>query len=219
MLGVIKGSMEIPLPGIHSVNRHGDKGNILPHQIGYQELIEGMVKKGVTRIVAIHTVGGISETMTAGTVCVPSDVIDYTTGREQPYTKQDKHVDCSELFSKRMREQILRASPQVPLFVRASGVLAVTNGPRLETPSEVTRMEKDGASLVGMTAMPEAVVAKLLGVEYVSLCVVVNRAAGRAKAGELTHESMKAVRDSVAEKLAKLIYMLVGGLPDTICYN
>jgi len=84
-----------------------------------------------------------------------------------------------------LREKLLSAASSATLRVIDGGVYGCTQGPRLETPAEITRMERDGCDLVGMTGMPEAVLAREVGLDYASIAVVINHAAGR---GDSVHE-------------------------------
>ena len=111
--------------------------------------------------------------------------------------------DFTEPYSRALRERILRAAAAIGERITDGGVYAATQGPRLETAAEITRLERDGADLVGMTGMPEAALARELGLEYAAIAVVANYAAGRGdsqravpldKIGEVLDESMGRVR-------------------------
>ncbi|NNF41270.1 MAG: hypothetical protein HKN64_07805 [Woeseiaceae bacterium] len=110
-------------------------------------------------------------------------LLDYTWGREQTiFDGADavvKHIDFTGLFSGDLRRALLRASQAAGLDCHDGGVYAATQGPRLETAAEINRLERDGADFVGMTAMPEAAIARELGLSYARLALIVNRAAGR----------------------------------------
>jgi purine nucleoside phosphorylase len=115
---------------------------------------------------------------------VPDQLIDYTWGRDHSiYEGVDKleHIDLTNPFSEQLRQEVLKAARRSDLSVHNGGVYAVTQGPRLETAAEVDRLERDGADYVGMTAMPEAALARELGMDYACLSLVVNYAAGRGE--------------------------------------
>lgn len=162
--------------------RHGYGHTIPPHRVNYRANIWALNAEGVRRIVSVASVGGIRKNLHPGTLMVPDQLIDYTWGRAQTYFENElpvTHVDFTRPYDESLRQRILRAASNLGQQITDGGVYAVTQGPRLETAAEVDRLERDGAHVVGMTGMPEAVLARELGVAYASLCVVVNHAAGR----------------------------------------
>lgn len=197
MLGIITGSLRaprdfVPPKSVVIADRHAGPYRRLPHEINYHSLVSGLRSRGATRIVAFHTVGGIHRLNLPGTVVVPSDVIDYTHGRKiEVYPV--RHMDMTHVFDSDLRLEVITALETMSFNLRRGGVMGVTNGPRLETPAEIRRMEADGCDLVGMTAMPEAYVAKQMGIPYCSVALVVNKAAGLATPEELSEEAMKRV--------------------------
>lgn len=179
--------------------RHGGQHNIPPHKVNYRANVWALKQVGVTQILGINAVGGISEMMAPGHFCVPHQIIDYTWGRESTFfddnLEQVTHVDFTEPFSAALRAKLLASTVAVNLALdnRASvidgGVYGCTQGPRLETAAEVKRLERDGCDLVGMTAMPEVVLARELDIDYVMLALSVNWAAGIG-IGEITLEDI-----------------------------
>ncbi|MFN0301700.1 MAG: S-methyl-5'-thioinosine phosphorylase [Burkholderiales bacterium] len=163
--------------------RHGYGHTIAPHEVNYRANIWALRDAGATRIVSVASVGGIRIDFGPGVLVVPHQLIDYTWGRastffegpDQPVT----HIDFTHPYSETVRKALLQAAADCGERVFDSGVYAATQGPRLETAAEINRLERDGADLVGMTAMPEASLARELGLEYGAIAVVVNYAAGR----------------------------------------
>jgi 5'-methylthioinosine phosphorylase len=162
--------------------RHGRPHQIAPHRINYRANIDGLKRLGVRRIVAINAVGGIDSSLHPGCLVVPDQLIDYTWGRGHTFSDNDQspllHVGFAQPFEHRLRSALLIAGRSTGIGVEDGGCMAVTQGPRLETASEIKRLARDGCSMVGMTAMPEAVLAREAGLDYASLCVVANPAAG-----------------------------------------
>ena len=167
--------------------RHGEQAQWPAHRVNYRANIQALADCGVRNIVATGTVGGIAAALRPGVLALPHQLIDYTAGREQsfwtPGEARTAHVDFTEPFSDALRGRLLAAAKHVAPELVPRGVYAVTQGPRLETAAEVDRLERDGADMVGMTAMPEAVLARELDLDYALLAIVVNHAAGRAQAG------------------------------------
>lgn len=163
--------------------RHGDGHTIAPHRINYRANIWALHAQGVREVIAVATVGGICDALGPGALLVPDQVIDYTHGREATFfdgvTQPLQHIDFTRPFHGALRSRLLQASVASGESLRDGGVYGATQGPRLETAAEIERMARDGADIVGMTGMPEAVLAREAGIDYAMLCVVVNAAAGR----------------------------------------
>lgn len=192
--------------------RHGDPHVLLPHQVNYRANMAALKQAGATEIVAVNAVGGIHSAAQSGVVVVPDQIIDYTHGRETTYFDQRNgpvtHVDFSWPFDRALRERLLVVLREANLPRLESGVYGVTQGPRLETAAEIARMERDGCDIVGMTAMPEAVLARELELPYAMLSLVVNPAAGKSHT-EITMAEIEAVihagMGAVCELLATLV--------------
>ena len=163
--------------------RHGSGHNIPPHEVNYRANIYALQKQGVTEIAAIATVGGIHADLLTGVIALPNQIIDYTNGRQNTFYDgvrlPVKHIDFTEQYCSNMRNKWLRAAEIADETIISTGVYATTQGPRLETAAEINRLERDGATMVGMTGMPEAALARELGISYAAICPVANRAAGR----------------------------------------
>jgi len=170
---------------VYVLPRHGDDHTLPPHVVNYRANLQALKEIGTEAIVALNTVGVVSDKREPGQVAVPDQIIDYTWGREQSIYKGDDaefaHIDFTEPFSGTVREALLAAAAVARVDCYDGGVYAATQGPRLETAAEVDRLERDGADYVGMTAMPEAGLARELGIEYACLSLIVNRAAGRGE--------------------------------------
>lgn len=164
--------------------RHGSEHHIPPHRINYRANIHALKETGVTEVIAFAAVGGIATRMRPGDIVVPHQLLDYTWGRESTFFDGSdgvvEHIDFTSPYSGPMRERVLRAAQTAGVNVHDGAVYAVTQGPRLETAAEVDRLERDGADIVGMTALPEAALAREAGLDYATIAVVVNPAAGRS---------------------------------------
>jgi 5'-methylthioinosine phosphorylase len=162
--------------------RHGNPHRIAPHRVNYRANIDVLRRVGATRVVAINAVGGIDPTLQPGALVLPDQLIDYTWGRAHTFSDDADnpvdHVEFAEPFSGPIRELLLQAATDVSVAIHDGGCCAVTQGPRLETAAEIRKLSVDGCTLVGMTSMPEAALAREAGLDYASLCVVANPAAG-----------------------------------------
>jgi purine nucleoside phosphorylase len=193
------------------LTRHGVPGGarILPHAVNYRANVWALRAAGATALIGVNAVGGIAPAAAPGVLVIPDQLIDYTWGRAQTFAGAldlpEVHVEFTGPFDPRLRELMLAAgvSGAVPLV--PDGVYGVTQGPRLETAAEIERLARDGCTVVGMTAMPEAALARELGLPYALCCLVVNRAAGRAPAGQSLHAEIAASLATTQARAAQLL--------------
>lgn len=162
--------------------RHGVPHRIAPHLINYRANIDTLCRLDVRGVVALTTVGGISGHAGAGCIFVPEQIVDYTWGRAHTFSDEAEliHADFAEPLDATLRFALIAAAREAGVEVVEGGVYGCTQGPRFETAAEIERMARDGCDLVGMTAMPEAALARERGLRYALLSLVVNPAAGRA---------------------------------------
>lgn len=197
--------------------RHGDPHTVPPHRINYRANLWALRQLGVQRVIAVNAVGGIREDIATGALVIPDQLVDYTWGREHTYSDGSpqsslEHVDFSYPFDATLREHLLAAARSDSAnVVFDAGVYAATQGPRLETAAEINRLEKDGCDIVGMTAMPEAGLARELDMAYASLCLVVNPAAGRST-GLITMEDIERVIQYGMERIRAVLRASVSTL-------
>lgn len=195
--------------------RHGGGHTIPPHAVNYRANIWALHSVGVCDLLAVATVGGITRNLIPGDIVLPNQILDYTYGRNNTYHDgielPVRHVDFTQPYSQGMRERCLKAATDVGYSLVDGGVYACVQGPRLETAAEIDRYERDGATIVGMTGMPEAVLARELGVSYAAICPVANFAAGRGDSTQsiqfeqvmpLLQQTMDKVRTVIAQYLS-----------------
>jgi len=194
--------------------RHGYGHTIAPHEVNYRANLWALKEEGVGEIVSVASVGGIRKDMAPGVLMVPDQIIDYTWGRRSTYfdgtAAPVTHVDFTEPYTQALRERILAAARACGEPLVVGGTYAATQGPRLESAAEINRLERDGADVVGMTGMPEAALARELGLSYAAIAVSANYAAGR---GESAHaipmERIEAVLDEAMGRVRRIIEQLV----------
>jgi len=194
--------------------RHGRGHTIAPHEINYRANLWALKEQQAAAVVSIATVGGIRSDFRPGTLVLPDQIIDYTWGRRSTYFEGEgatvTHVDFTEPYSDALRKRIATAAAACGETLVDGGVYAATQGPRLESAAEIGRLERDGADMVGMTGMPEAALARELGLEYAAIAVVANHAAGR---GESRHAialgAIEAVLEEAMQRVRRIIEMLV----------
>jgi 5'-deoxy-5'-methylthioadenosine phosphorylase len=190
--------------------RHGEDHSVAPHRINYRANVWALAQAGAGRILAVCSVGGIGPECLPGTLVVPDQIIDYTWGREQTFAEAGDpvtHTDFTMPYSPSLRSQVIDLLEDTDAAFLDGGTYAATQGPRFETAAEISRLARDGCSVVGMTGMPEAVLARELEIAYAAICPVGNLAAGISP----DKLSMEEVVDAVAPAL-DLVPPLVAGL-------
>jgi 5'-deoxy-5'-methylthioadenosine phosphorylase len=190
--------------------RHGHRHTIPPHRVNYRANLWALKHRGVDTILAVASVGAITSRCIPGDLVLPDQLIDYTSGRPSTFFDgEDRavtHVDFTQPYSAELRRHCLRAARAAGLAIHDGGVYGAVSGPRLETAAEIDRMERDGATIVGMTGMPEAVLARELGIAYAAIAVIVNHAAGRGEsATEVSIERIAGVLETAMDKVKTLI--------------
>lgn len=177
--------------------RHGEGHKLPPHAINYRANLRALKDAGVTQVIAIAAVGAIAPWFAPGEVALPDDLIDHTWGREHTFSDGRpgsplEHVEFTHPYTPSLRSALLAAAERAGVPLGRQGVMAVTQGPRLETPAEIRALQRAGADMVGMTGMPEAALARELGLDYACLAVSVNWAAGLSPAGAGIHDEIHA---------------------------
>lgn len=162
--------------------RHGEAHGIAPHAINYRANIAAFKALGIHRVLGINTVGGITAAMAPRSLALPDQLIDYTHGRDSTFGALEggmvQHIEFADPYSSALRAAVVEAARASATSLIDAGCYGATQGPRLETRAEIARLKRDGCDLVGMTGMPEAALAREAGIDYASLCIVANWAAG-----------------------------------------
>ena len=195
--------------------RHGEGHSVPPHQVNYRANLQVLKDLGATRVLALNTVGGITDACGPRVLACPDQLIDYTWGRisticEEPGTEV-LHVDFGDPYTHLLRQQILAAAREAGVELVDGGCYGATQGPRLETRAEIRRMRRDGCDLVGMTGMPEAGLAREMGLEYACLAIVANWAAGCGTDEEITMEEVLANVAAASSGIPALVAALARG--------
>ena len=174
--------------------RHGESHSLPPHRVNYRANLWALHALGARRVIGVNAVGGIRADMGPRTLVVPDQLIDYTHGRITSFCDAEgaevRHIDFSEPYTASLRKDLLDGASKAGIAVIDGGCYGATQGPRLETRAEIARMKRDGCDLVGMTGMPEAALARELGLGYACLALVANFAAGCGDEEEISIEEI-----------------------------
>ncbi|MEW6117833.1 MAG: S-methyl-5'-thioadenosine phosphorylase [Nitrospirota bacterium] len=187
--------------------RHGTSHSFPPHKVNYRANIWGLKSLGVERILSVSAVGGINKALPPGSIVLLDQIIDMTFGaRASTYYEGSKvvHIDFTNPYCSEMRSTIMQGARNIGVPLVEAGTYICVNGPRLETAKEIQFFSMIGADVVGMTAMPEAALARELELCFAGLAVVTNHAAGIAERKLTTTEVVETMKGSLAQLKALL---------------
>jgi len=184
--------------------RHGSPHRFPPHRVNYRANLWALRDAGADRVLAVSAVGGLHTPYGPGALALPDQLIDYSWGREHTYSDSAEapllHVDFTWPYEGPLRRALLAAASRAGIGVIDGGCIGVFQGPRLESAAEIERARRDGCDLAGMTSLPEAGLARELGIDYAGVAVVSNWAAGVA--GE--HISEDAIAETLREPMGRV---------------
>lgn len=196
------------------IPRHKTNHNTPPHMINYRANIWALKELGVKKIIATNSVGSLDLDLGPGTIAIPNDFLDFTKMRNSTfYDNNVVHIDVTHPYCDTVREAIISSGN-----VHDGGVYVCTEGPRFETSAEIRMFQKLGGTVVGMTGLPEAVLARELEMCYSSICLISNYCAGITDK-ELTIEEVFEIMDSRKEDIINLIKTAIPKISfDSDCY-
>ena len=194
--------------------RHGVTHSIPPHRVNYRANIWALHHAGIRRTIAVAAAGGIRADLDSGSIAIPDQIVDYTWSRDHTFFEDDLdhvvHIEFTSPYCERLRTGLLDAARRADVVAADGATYGTTQGPRLESAAEIDRMERDGCDVVGMTGMPEAALAREIGIEYAHCVVVSNRAAGRSSQA-LTIENIRHNLESGMANVRRLLAEFVNG--------
>jgi len=204
--------LEMDGTAVACIARHGLDHRFAPHAVNYRANLWALHDYGIDVCIGLNVVGGISPSLGPTELAVPEQVIDYTWGRESSFggpNGEVVHADLTEPFDPVLRGELAAAVDDCGYRVHG-GTYGVTQGPRLETAAEIDRMARDGCAMVGMTAMPEAALARELGIDYAICAASVNHAAGRSPDGVAIHSQLEESLETAMQRIDAVLRCLFG---------
>jgi 5'-methylthioadenosine phosphorylase len=203
--------------------RHGAGHSVPPHRINYRANIWGLAELGVERIVGTAAVGGLRDDLPPGHCVLVDSFLDFTRGRAGTFFEGDfgpaggptgvAHTDMTEPYCGEMRGLLRRAAESSGIEVASGGCYVCTDGPRFESPAEIRMFRMLGADVVGMTNVPEVVLARELGMCYALVAMVTNYAAGMT-ANRLTHAEVVETMANNVRKIRTMAWKALDLLPE-----
>jgi 5'-methylthioadenosine phosphorylase len=191
------------------VPRHGVGHRFAPHLVPYRANLWALRSAGVRQVVALSAVGSLRVDLPPGSLVVPDQILDRTSGRVHTYTEGEigvSHIAFADPYCPVGRACALAAAGATALSVAEEGTLVVVNGPRFSTRAESQEFQRAGASIIGMTGMPEAALARELALCYTTLTLVTDLDAGVEIGSGVTHAQ---VLEQFAVNLPRLRALLV----------
>ena len=174
-------SVQVSSLGSHElffIQRHGEGSGLPPHKINYRGNIQALAASHVSCIFSVSTVGSMKKQIQPGELVIPDDFMDMTKSRPATFFDDERvHVDMTDPFCPQLRTSLLESCKAARTKYHDKGVYLATEGPRLETAAEIKFFSSD-TDIVGMTLVPEVVLAREKGICFAALCLVCNMAAG-----------------------------------------
>lgn len=208
-IGQIDGREVVFLP------RHGPTHSVPPHRINYRANAYALYEIGVERIIAVNAVGAINRDFKPGDIVIPHDFVDFTKIRPTTYYDEAPvtHIDVSQPYCPEVRRLLIGTVRRLGLRVWEKAVLVCTEGPRFETPAEIEMFRRLGCDIVGMTGVPEVVLARELEICYATVCFVSNMAAGMQE--RLTPGEVSKISEQITPKLEQALIETIKALQTT----
>lgn len=189
--------------------RHGVDHSIPPHKVNYRANMKALSQLGVQKAMAVFTVGSLQPELPPKSLVLLDQFIDFTQGRESTYFDGGDsglaHAEMNKPYCTALRQKALSVSKEINLSLFEKGTYVCTNGPRFETPAEIKMFAGLGGDVVGMTGVPEVVLARELGMHYAAVAISVNWAAGIQENIEIVSEGMEQVRQSVIQLFQEVL--------------
>lgn len=213
------GSVEVSLLSIAGktvafLPRHSEGHSCPPHKINFKANIMALKNLGVNQIISTNAVGSLDLDLGPGSIVLSDDFLDFTVCRDRTfYDDEVVHIDMTEPFCPRLREALMNNSDSVDGKMVNGGTLICTEGPRFETPAEIKMFSIIGGTIVGMTNLPEVVLAREQEMCYASIATVSNYCTSISP-DKLTIDEVFEIMEVKKEELINLLYNTIKYLPE-----
>ena len=197
------------------LQRHGRGHKAPPHKINYKANVWALWSVGAESVLSTSAVGSLNRSMAPGDLVLVDQFIDLTRNRPNTFFDGGEfglvHLDFTEPYCPSLRARIKSVGDKQGIVCHETGCYICVEGPRYETRAEIRAFSKLGADVVGMTNVPEVVLARELGLCYATIAMVTNWAAGLGEQ-KLTHEEVLATMERNAGSLRLVLSTVVPGL-------
>ncbi|MBU7013571.1 MAG: S-methyl-5'-thioadenosine phosphorylase [Theionarchaea archaeon] len=200
---------------VYFLARHGGKHSVPPHTVNYRGNIRALQQLNVGRIISTSAVGSLRKEMKPGDFVLLDQFIDFTKNRHYTFFDDSVvHTDFTNPYCSQLRSIICQAALDAQVTLHQQGTYVCTEGPRFETPAEINMFSLLGAHVVGMTNIPEVVLAREAKICYSSIATVTNYAAGISPT-RITHQEVIDIMDKNSEMIKRLIAKIIEMIPQT----
>ena len=193
--------------------RHGKDHSVAPHMINYRANIQAIKNLNAKKIIATAAVGSLNKDMAPMDFVLLDQFLDFTKTRKSTFHEDGSqgvvHVDVTEPYCSEMRSFLYNKAKSLGIRVHNGGCYVCTEGPRFETPAEIKMFKQFGGDLVGMTSVPEVVLAREAGLPYVTVAMVTNYAAGISPT-ILSHREVLECMKMLSGNISSLIMEAIG---------
>jgi len=199
--------------------RHGAHHALPPHLVNYRANIWALRALGVRRVLATAAVGSLNPTMRPGQFAVLDQFLDFTHGRPATLFQEEEpvvHLDMTEPYCPALRQALAVTGTARGRWLHDRGTYVCTEGPRFETAAEIRMFAQVGGDVVGMTGVPEVVLAREAGLCYACLAIITNWAAGIG-GRPLTHEEVTAEMARQVEEVRQIFAEVIRGWRQVTC--
>jgi 5'-methylthioadenosine phosphorylase len=199
--------------------RHGLDHSTPPHNINYRANIKALQMLGVKRVAATYAVGSANRRVRPTEMALLTDFMNFTSGRPLTFFEGGDsglaHTAMDAPYCPAMGRKILELAHARGLAIKPDAVYVATNGPRFETPAEIRMYDRLGGDVVGMTGVPEIVLAREAGMHFAAVAYSVNWCSGIMDVLELHEEDMVETRQNLARLLVDALREMAE--PDCRC--
>jgi 5'-methylthioadenosine phosphorylase len=211
-MGVYKGREVVFLA------RHGAGHTVPPHLVNYRANIWALREIGVEKVIATAAVGSLQKDLRPGEIVLVDQFLDFTKSRSQTFFEGDGdgvlHVDVTNPYCPSLREEICRSAEMIQVVLHNGGTYVCTEGPRYETPAEIRMFRSLGGDVVGMTSVPEVVLAKEATLCYAAITLVTNYGAGIASR-PLSHQDVISAMNDAQGLLRRIIFSALENISES----
>lgn len=203
------------------LTRHGKKHSVTPHKINYRANIWALKSLGVKYTIATAAVGSTNPSMQTSDIVIVDQFLDFTKNRVYTFFDGEGdtvvHIDVTEPYCPELRQLIITNAQDYQLKVHPTGCYGCFEGPRYETAAEVKMVAMLGGDVVGMTSVPEVVLAREAGICYATICMVTNMGAGISEVNLVHDEVSQIMSENLSTVLDLALETLANITPDFGC--
>jgi 5'-methylthioadenosine phosphorylase len=197
--------------------RHGIGHIYLPAEVNYRANIFAFKQLGVERIISISACGSLREDYSPGNIVIPDQLVDFTKNRPNTFFGDGfaAHIDVAEPYCTELRGVLLQSVKEAGGIVHSGGTYITIEGPRFSTKAESNLYRQWGLSIIGMTATPEAFLAREAEICYATMAHVTDYDVWHKNESPVTVETVIKILNQNTEIAQKAILKLVELLPET----